>query len=858
MPQPENRSSKPTGPVVQHLIDEILTKKIRKYGVVVWYDPPGAFREVVNGLSIERVQVICLKGSYYRLRHEAEAVFGRLDRNSIAGEEGLLVYVDRPPLDKHSDVLLGLEKAGTRFDWSLGAVVREALKGSVPREILDSWLANDKLRLADVDQLVVGELAGEMSSVALVFGTTVASDVAIPYLSEATLVREVESRGAFKALLKLFSDGLGLPLEGIISQENLQKRLGRHVLMTEFVSSLPPDKIPPRLASIPIAGVVAQIDACCRVAAGLRDRWRSRDEYVALAESAEREFDLRSLQIDAGALRNLDTFSFEEDLLLLSLDELAKRGEFDKALDRVREREASFWSIVDPVHAIQWQTAQTALALCREAARVLEEIKQSKPSPSILVRSYAQGEEGRGRWCFMDGLERKLEWLVATAEIKFKAESLVRLARDLYHEAALTLTERFVQAIRAEGFSFAGIPQQTDTFARFVRPSMEKAPVAYFLVSGMRYEMAAELLGSLSFADRSELHFAVAVPPSIPVVGSSALLPGAEAGLGLREKSGKLCVEVDGSVLADFSDHMRLLKRRLGEDVIVEMSLADVLTKRGDALRKRLEGKKLVVVRGTNIEVISAEVRALQGRKLMGDLLTDVRRGIRRIADAGIADVIIASSNGFLLSWTLSDPSVEPPDGRPLEVGPRSWIGKGGGERPEYQRFRTSDLGLGGELDVVFPSGLGLFRTQTELLPYVYGGISLAELVVPIAVVSIAVADSHVAGDQFDLVLGRERITNRLFTVTVRYHKGSLLSTEDRRVRIVARSGKQEVGRAATAVHGFDQVTGEVLLTAGQEEHVTILLTGEARQGSLVVAVVDSDTEATLKQTGDTHYDLPI
>jgi hypothetical protein len=840
------------------LVDEILTKKIRKYGVVVWYDPAGAFRELANGLSIERVQVVCLKGSYYRLRHEAEVVFGRLDRNSIAGDEGLLVYVDRPPLDKHSDVLLGLEKAGTKFDWSLGAVVRDALKGTVPREILDSWLANDKLRLADVDQPVVGELAGEMSSVALVFGTTVASDVAIRYLSEATLVTEVENRGAFDTLRKLFSDALGLHVEGITSPENLQKRLGRHVLMTEFVSSLPPEKISPLLASIPIAGGAAQVDACCRVAVGLRDRWRNRDEYVALAESVEREFNLQSLQIDPRALRNLDTFPFEEDLVLLSLDDLAERGEFDKALDRVMEREASFWSIVDPVHAIQWQTAQTALALCREATRVREETKHSKPSPSVLARNYAQGEEGRGRWCVMDGLERRLEWLVATAEMKFKAEGLVRLARDLYHEAALTLSDRFVQAIRAEGFSFGGLPQQTDTFARFVRPSMEKAPVAYFIVSGLRYEMASELLGGLSFADRSELHFAVAVPPAIPAVGSSALLPGAEAGLRLREKSGKLCVEVDGSDLAELSDHVRFLKRRLGEDGIVELSLADVLTKRSEALRKRLEGKKLVVVRGTDIEVISAELRALQGRKLMGDLLTDVRRGIRRIGDAGISHVIIASSNGFLLSWTLSDASSEPPDGRPLKVGPRFWIGKGGGERPEYLRFRTSDLGLGGEPDVAFPSGLELFRTDSEPLPYVYGGISPAELIVPIAVVSIAVGDSRLAGDLFDLVLGRERITNRLFTVTVRYHKGSLLSTEDRRVRIVARSGKEEVGRAATAVHGFDQVTGEILLTAGREEHVTILLTSEARQGSLVVAVVDSDTEVTLKQTADTYYDLPI
>jgi hypothetical protein len=103
---------------------------------------------------------------------------------------------------------------------------------------------------------------------------------------------------------------------------------------------------------------------------------------------------------------------------------------------------------------------------------------------------------------------------------------------------------------------------------------------------------------------------------------------GGEAGLGLREKSGKLCVEVDGSVLAELSDHVRFLKRRLGEDVMVEMSLGDVLTKRSEALRKRVEGKQLVVVRGTDIEVISAEVRALQGRRLMGDLLTDIRRDI--------------------------------------------------------------------------------------------------------------------------------------------------------------------------------------------------------------------------------------
>lgn len=350
----------------------------------------------------------------------------------------------------------------------------------------------------------------------------------------------------------------------------------------------------------------------------------------------------------------------------------------------------------------------------------------------------------------------------------------------------------------------------------------------------------------------------IAVSPCIPAIGLAALLPGAEAGLSLLEKAGSLLVEVDGATFADAMDRVRFLKRRLGEDTVVDIPLTDLLTKRTDALRKRIEGRKLVVVRSPDVEALSAEVRAHQSRKMMGDLLTDVRRGIRRMGDIGVSQVVLASSHGFLLSWNLDEPSVEPPDGRTMDLGSRSWIGRGGGGRPEYARFRASELGLGGELEIAVPTGLGLFKSRREAMPYVSGGISPQELIVPVAVIAVAAPSAVAAEDQFDLALGRERITNRLFTVTVRYHKGSLLSSEDRRVRVVARSGKAEVGRTATAVHGLDQITGEVVLVAGQEEHVTIMLTNEDRQGSLVVAIVDSDTEATLKQTTDIPYDLPI
>jgi hypothetical protein len=317
-------------------------------------------------------------------------------------------------------------------------------------------------------------------------------------------------------------------------------------------------------------------------------------------------------------------------------------------------------------------------------------------------------------------------------------------------------------------------------------------------------------------------------------------------------------VEVDGAAFAEAADRVRFLKRRLGEDAVIDLPLADLLTRRGDSLRKRIQGRKLIVVRSPDVDGLPTEARALQSRKLMGDLLGDIRRGIRRMSEVGISQVVVASSHGHLLSWNLDEVPVEPPEGHAVDSGVRSWIGRGGGARPDYIRFRASELGIGGELDVAVPSGLRLFKTRSEAMPYVTGGMSPQELVVPIAVITLAAPSSAVTGDQFDLIIGKDRITNRLFTVIVRYHKGSLLSAEDRRVRVVARSGKSEIGRAATAVHGFDQVTSEVVLAAGQEEHVTIMLSTEVRRGSLVVAIVDSDTEATLKQTGDVPYDLPI
>ena len=54
--------TQPMGPVTRYLVEDVLTKKLRKYGVVVWYDPAQAFRLLVDRLSIERARILRYSG----------------------------------------------------------------------------------------------------------------------------------------------------------------------------------------------------------------------------------------------------------------------------------------------------------------------------------------------------------------------------------------------------------------------------------------------------------------------------------------------------------------------------------------------------------------------------------------------------------------------------------------------------------------------------------------------------------------------------------------------------------------------------------------------------------------------------
>lgn len=99
--------------------------------------------------------------------------------------------------------------------------------------------------------------------------------------------------------------------------------------------------------------------------------------------------------------------------------------------------------------------------------------------------------------------------------------------------------------------------------------------------------------------------------------------------------------------------------------------------------------------------------------------------------------------------------------------------------------------------------------------------------------------------------------TNRIFTVTVRYDQGSFVSPPERRARCVGVVGDQEAAHAATAVEGYDPATREVVLRAGRDNHITLMMQGVEGAGTMVIQLADAATGAVLASK-DIRFDLAL
>lgn len=840
-------------------IAQQLAEKLRDRRVVVWYDERGDFQGFVDELrrgteSPGPIEAVIVAGTAAHLAEYRGSMFelrAALEPH-VCGDkpETVVVYLRGVAPDPKGSVLMELEKAGRTWKPELKQLARNVLLQKHTLGVVDEMLPFErKVSYKDLSLAVAGTGGGEPPSILKnVFHDVAGTDgLLTAWVGSDARDTEIESKEATRELVKLVRARLGLELDPGAPLAKLRAITVRYLLASEFRLDLSCDP-PASLEGIATPGTKDEAAAVREIARRLRAGHG--DVYASLADRVEEELGLKDAKLWGGALGAIDTFRFEERVLLRHAGELIANGRPAEALALVQAREQSFWLERDVSRKAQWEAARRMAELSLVAGEVRQAVRKVSGDVGAWLAAYV----AKDGWFRLDQAQRRLEAWVANLDEE-PEERPLGVVRRTYEDACQTMAEGFSGALASGGWAIPGTLHQTRVWTDVVagRPK----PVAYFLVDAMRFEMGAELAERLPKAAEVSLRPAVGSLPSITPIGMAALLPTASSSFSVVEQGGKLGSRIEGAFLPDLASRKKFAAARVPR--LVDLSLDELLSLQQSKLAKKLDGAQVVVVRSQEIDHAGETGFTFQARQVMDTVIDNLARAIRKLAAAGVEHAVVSADHGHLFFASDRDESmrIDAPGGDTVELHRRCWIGRGGATPPGCVRVTASALGYDSDLDFVFPVGSGVFKAGGDLA-FHHGGTSLQEMVVPVLTVRTPPAQpAAVAPGPLSVAGLPSAVTNRIFSVTLTLGDRQMMLAEvpGLLVRPFLVSAGRQVGTAGMATDAeLDRATGCLKLVPNRPVTVAFLLSDEG-VASLRVVVVDPATDAELYRSPS---DIPV
>ena len=142
---------------------------------------------------------------------------------------------------------------------------------------------------------------------------------------------------------------------------------------------------------------------------------------------------------------------------------------------------------------------------------------------------------------------------------------------------------------------------------------------------------------------------------------------------------------------------------------------------------------------------------------------------IARLAQCGVERVIISADHGFIaLSQSLgAQRTVDPPAGGAGITKRRVFVGRGATPHQATARVPVASCGIPGDLDLIVPRGLAVFRAGGAR-QFFHGGLSPQELIVPVIVVEPRRAPEP-QKLKVGITVAGGRITTGIFAATISF-----------------------------------------------------------------------------------------
>jgi hypothetical protein len=841
----------------EHL-SKTLADKLAKRRVVVWYDMRGEFKQFVAELAghslpdkcrIDSVDVgghatsLCvMQDSFFEAKFAVESI--------VAGQQPgpLLIYLAQKKRDDDTAVLMELEAAGDRWEPQLKREARRVLKKQFGDGQIDQLLSSPTISYADI----VGVLAGSEgpspsgSLLEVIYGQKENAALIAAWLASSNKDDIVAEKGAHPEMFQLLDSRLGLSLSADTDLADARRKACRYVLLAEFRNDLTCDA--PSSLNLVEQPNSKQLGLVLGVAEALRRRYP--EAYVEIADGIEQELHLRTQGIAPETLGKIDTFRFEEQVLLEHVGHQIVAGDFQEALEIVKDRRLGFWSLRQLQRQEQWQ----AYGLAAELGLAIGEIDKLLPDSKRTAVHWIEGYVAENGWYRADLLHRRLESTLAVMTDTIASEKVIHRVRTDYDGLVGKMTGGFVSAFRESGWSVPGVLHQTEIYSKEVYSPSES--VCFILVDALRYEMGIELKGLLENAEQLSVQPAIAAIPTITQIGMAALMPGAEGSFSVVEHKNDLGARIDASTSGALKDRRKVWKGKVPD--VVDLDLDKVLSHSSAQLQKRIAGAPLILVRSVEIDSMGEGGNTFLARQVIDTAINNVARAIKRLASLGISKFVIAADHGHLFIAERDESErIEKPGGEQVALHRRCWAGRGGSTPSSTVRVSASQLGYDSDLDFVFPMNNSVFKAGGDLA-YYHGGLSLQELLVPVLSVRMPTeAKTEQSDVGISLAKVPEKIANRIVTFSVSA-ENSLFTQDAIAVRPVLLSNGQHLGHVGMVLDGeHDTLTHCVRIKPGTTCTVGVQLLRDDVD-NVEIVVLDPDTDRILAKSNKIPVKLGI
>ncbi|MCC7076802.1 MAG: PglZ domain-containing protein [Acidimicrobiia bacterium] len=806
-----------------------LAKKVTQHRLVLWQDTDGEYVDVAAEICPPQAAFEPYGGSWYELRSRVEPL--------LAAEEPPCMVVYVPVRAPEDDPLLELRVAAKPFVRRLGTLVRDALGGELSEQRIGE-LADAARAVLDVEAALE---SGESADVRLV--RALGSSDTTQIVTKLTLGEHddvLDAEGMWEVAAAFVADRLGGQITG--AGDTFRGALLRQLVLTEIAAAT--GRLPEDLESAwtPVSAEQR------RRSLDLVDRWRRHPEtsrvYTDLVREAESSLALAPNLVWMPGLETCHAAPAVDTKVLTHAVDLLGEGAWHEAAALALSRSQGPWCRPD-VDTAGW-TGRASRWQAVQATAELRHRLESTPPPQTQTGAEVLAWYADEGW-EVDRTHRHYELARGALESYGDLDVFINQARAAYEAWLDAIMQAMAVSVVQSGLDSGGLVHQGDIHDRWVRTA--EGSVAYVWVDALRYELGCELADQLSgLPGRVETHAAVAAVPTITPVGMADLTPDAGGHLSLTVSSGKLAVTVDGQPVATVKDRVDRLRAAHAGGVL-DQSLDTVAEQSERELHKQLGTSAVALIRSQELDV-QGESGMLQAAWPQFSLVVQIlARVVARLGHAGVGRVVITSDHGFIaLPRSLEDDrTIDAPVGGTGELHRRVWVGTGGTTPPAAIRVPVSEAGTPGDVDLITPRGLAVFKSGGSR-QFFHGGLSPQEVVIPVVVVDFAEA-APAPNLEVSAEIAGGRIMTGTFAAALEF-TGDLFTSEIA-VRAVAqgRQAGQVVARVVSG-DGYDSQSGTVTLQQRQTPVLAFQVTENLTRGDIVrLEVLDAKTGVRLGST---------